>query len=129
MEPSEVLARNEGKTLEFKRDLSSPGPVVKTIVAFANTAGGRLVIGVDDRTRDIVGLEDPLREEERLANLISDRITPAILPDIEVVAWRSSNVLVAHIADSPLRPHYVKSEGPANGVYVRVGSTTRRAGP
>jgi len=37
----------EGKTLEFKRDLSSPGPVLRTLVAFANSAGGRLVI---DRT-------------------------------------------------------------------------------
>jgi predicted HTH transcriptional regulator len=124
-----ILARHEGKTLEFKRDLSSPGPIIKTIVAFANTAGGELVIGVDDETRDVVGLADPLREEERLANLIADRIEPAVLPDLEIVAWRSANVLVARIADSPLRPYFVKSEGAENGVYVRVGSTSRRAGP
>ena len=124
-----ILARYEGKTLEFKRDLSSPGPIIKTIVAFANTAGGDLVIGVDDETRDIVGVADPLGDEERLANLIADRIEPAVLPDIEIAAWRSANVLVARIADSPLRPHYVKSDGAERGVYVRVGSTSRRAGP
>lgn len=124
-----ALARSEGKTLEFKRDLSSPGPIVKTVVAFANTAGGDVVIGVDDVTHDVVGIRDALREEERLANLITDRIAPAVLPDIEVIAWRSTNVLVARIADSSLRPHHVKSEGPEKGVYVRVGSTSRRAGP
>lgn len=37
----EILKRPEGKTLEFKRDLSSPGPMLKTLLAFANTAGGR----------------------------------------------------------------------------------------
>ena len=41
----------EGKQLEFKRDLSSPQNVLKTLVAFANWAGGRLVISVDDARR------------------------------------------------------------------------------
>ena len=41
-----LLSQAEGKTLEFKRDLSSPRPLLKTLVAFANTAGGRLVVGV-----------------------------------------------------------------------------------
>lgn len=125
----DLLAHQEGKTLEFKRDLSSPGPIMKAIVAFANTAGGELVIGVEDKTRDVIGLTDPLGDEERLSSMIADRIAPAILPDIEIVPWRSLNVLVARIADSPLRPHYLKSEGSSLGVYVRVGSTSRRAGP
>jgi predicted HTH transcriptional regulator len=40
----------EGKTLEFKRDLSSPKNMFKTLVAFANTAGGRLLIGIEDNS-------------------------------------------------------------------------------
>ena len=40
-----ILNQNEGKTLEFKQDLSSPKSILKTLVAFANTAGGLLVIG------------------------------------------------------------------------------------
>ena len=44
----ELLQRSEGKTLEFKRDLSSPEGALKTLVAFANTAGGTLLIGVED---------------------------------------------------------------------------------
>ena len=43
-----LIALPEGKTLEFKRDLSSPRPILKTLLAFANTAGGRLIVGVDD---------------------------------------------------------------------------------
>ena len=44
---SELLKQSEGKTLEFKQDLSSPKPIMKSLVAFANTAGGRLIVGVD----------------------------------------------------------------------------------
>jgi predicted HTH transcriptional regulator len=54
MDLVELLKRPEGKTLEFKRDLSSPEGALKTIVAFANTAGGTLLLGVEDRTRQEV---------------------------------------------------------------------------
>ncbi|MGX6643214.1 AlbA family DNA-binding domain-containing protein [Legionella pneumophila] len=47
----ELLKQPEGKTLEFKRDLSSPSNILRTITAFANTAGGTLVIGVEDSHR------------------------------------------------------------------------------
>jgi len=40
---SEQLKADEGKTLEFKQDLSSPRNLLKTLVAFANTAGGRII--------------------------------------------------------------------------------------
>jgi hypothetical protein len=47
---AELLKADESKTLEFKRDMSSPRNLLKTLVAFANTAGGRIVIGVADKT-------------------------------------------------------------------------------
>ena len=49
-----LLSRQEGKTLEFKRDLSSPDNVLRTIVAFANTSGGVLLIGVEDGSRKVL---------------------------------------------------------------------------
>ncbi|MBS0635094.1 MAG: ATP-binding protein [Verrucomicrobia bacterium] len=45
MNIEKLLSLPESKTLEFKRDLSSLDPILKTIVAFANTAGGVLIIG------------------------------------------------------------------------------------
>jgi predicted HTH transcriptional regulator len=44
---TQLISMPEGKTLEFKRDLSSPKNILKTLIAFANTAGGRLLIGVE----------------------------------------------------------------------------------
>ena len=48
---TQLIAMPEGKTLEFKRDLSSPKNMLKTLVSFANTAGGRLFIGIEDDSR------------------------------------------------------------------------------
>ncbi len=122
-----LLKQPEGKTLEYKRDLSSPEGVLRSIVAFANTAGGVLLVGVESRTRRVLGVADPLEDEERLANLVSDSIAPVLVPDVEVFPWRKTHVLAVAVHPSAARPHYLKSLGPDAGVFVRVGSTNRRA--
>jgi ATP-dependent DNA helicase RecG len=124
---AELLKSAEGKTLEFKRDLSSPEGVLRSLVAFANTAGGVVLIGVEDRTRHVRGVADPLAMEERLANLINDSISPRLLPELDILPWRSTHVLAVQIYPSATRPHFLKSAGSEAGTYVRVGSTNRKA--
>lgn len=122
---ADLLKRPEGKRLDFKRDLSGKKGVVRTLVAFANTSGGTVVVGVDD-DRSVRGLPDPLAEEEKLANLVADSIRPALLPDIELATDQDKTVLLVRVARSR-GPFYVVSEGPDDGVYIRLGSTNRPA--
>lgn len=56
MDLVDLLKRPEGKTLEFKRELSAPDGALRTIVAFANTAGGTLLIGVEDKSGHVRGV-------------------------------------------------------------------------
>ena len=121
-----LLTEPEGKTLEFKRDLSSPKHLLKTLVAFANTAGGRLVIGVAD-DQQIWGVEHPLDEEERLCNLIADSIAPRLIPEVKLVTVDEKALLIVQVYLSGTRPHYLQTEGRENGTYVRLGSTNRQA--
>lgn len=124
----QLLAQPEGKTLEFKRDLSSPLPVLKTLTAFANSAGGRLVLGVTDE-RQVWGVEDPLEEEERLCSLVADSIAPRLVPNVELVTVDGKTLVMLEVFPSGMRPHWLKAEGMQNGVQVRLGSTNRQAGP
>ncbi|HUB80059.1 MAG TPA: ATP-binding protein [Bryobacteraceae bacterium] len=123
----DLLQSHEGKTLEFKRDLSSPDGVLKSLVAFANTAGGTVVIGVEDGSKRVHGVTAVLKAEEQLANLIADCIRPRLVPEIDIVPWRKVNVLTVHVYPSNTRPHYLERLGPESGVFIRVGSTNRRA--
>ena len=122
-----TLGQPEGKTLEFKRDLSSPAGVMRAVVAFANTAGGTVIIGVDDGSRHVRGVSNPVELEERLSNMISDTIRPRLVPDIEVLPWRRTHLVAVHVYPSPGRPYFLEREGVERGTYVRVGSTNRRA--
>ena len=122
-----LLVDPEGKTREFKRDLSSPASVLRTLVAFANTSGGILLVGVDDKSRTVRGVPAPLDTEERLANIISDGIRPLLSPEIGILPWRQTHLIAVEVFPSALRPHHVYRDGPEHGVYVRVGSSNRRA--
>jgi predicted HTH transcriptional regulator len=122
-----LLQSQEGKTLEFKRDLSSPRNLLKSLVAFANTAGGKVIVGVDDTSRQLVGVEHPLDEEERVCSLIADSISPRLVPDVEMITVDGMTLLVVEVFLSGSRPHWLKAEGSEDGVYVRLGSTNRKA--
>lgn len=127
MKIEEILTRPEGKTLEFKQNLAGIRNVLKTLTAFANTAGGVLLIGIEDGSRAVLGIEQPLDEEERLCNLISDSIEPRLAPSVELVNWKGRTLLAVEVYPSALRPHWLKSDGMDHGVMVRVGSTNRQA--
>lgn len=127
MDIVELLKKPESKTLEFKRDLSSPANVLRSMIAFANTSGGVLIIGVEDKTKKICGIDDPLLLEEKLANIITDCIEPKIVPEIEVISYRNNYLLVIEIHPSSMRPHFLKKNGETEGTYIRVGSTNRLA--
>src|SRR3982751_1680224 len=121
-----LLAQNEGKTIEFKETTRALNGIIKTVIAFANTAGGTIVIGIRDGSKELVGLTEILQEEERLANAISDSVAPLLMPDIEIQTIRGKELLILQIPHS-VGPCYLKSEGPDHGVYIRFGSSNRAA--
>jgi len=70
---------------------------------------------------------DVLDAEERLANLVAETIRPRLVPNIEILPWRKTHVLAAEVHSSAGRPHYLVRLGSDKGVFVRLGSTNRRA--
>jgi predicted HTH transcriptional regulator len=127
MDIIDLLKSPESKTVEFKRDLSSPMGILRTMVAFANTAGGTIILGVEDTTKHIRGIKDPFLLEEQLANLVNDCIMPQLIPEIEVIPWQNNYLLTIQVFPSSIRPHYLKRQGKEKGSYIRVGSTNRLA--
>ncbi|MEO1396577.1 MAG: RNA-binding domain-containing protein [Cyanobacteria bacterium J06634_5] len=122
------IRQGESKTLELKSALPQHNQIAKTVVAFANTSGGKLVIGVDD-DRQIVGLdeEDILSLQDKVASIVFDRCYPAILPEIYSANLQGTLVLVVEVFRGNLLPYYLKANGKNDGTYLRVGATNRKA--
>ena len=83
MNLKELIKNGENKRVEFKEQLPKNESIVKTVIAFSNTSGGKLIIGVNDN-QEIVGInEDNIFElQDRITSLIFDSCYPNILPEI-----------------------------------------------
>lgn len=120
----------ESKTLEFKASIPEKSDkYIKTVVAFANTDGGRLIFGVEDGTCRVVGLpqENLFTAVDKITNAICDSCEPAVTFDICAQDLAGKAVIIVSVSAGNARPYYVKSLGPVSGTYVRVGATSRPA--
>lgn len=126
------IVRGESRTVEFKSMLPKDSErYIKTIVAFANSQGGQLIIGVDDKTREVVGVDEdilfPLMDS--ISNAVSDSCVPQIVPNVEPQTVDGKTVIVVAVAPGPNRPYYLKSRGKEAGTFIRVAGTSRPAHP
>jgi len=120
----------ETRRLEFKETLPSGDRLAKTVVAFSNGSGGELYLGVQNEPREIVGLpEDQLIEiEEKVCNIISDKCTPTIIPDISFINLEGKQLLRIKIFPGNQPPYALKGLDKNSSVFIRVGSSNRAAG-
>lgn len=93
----EILA-GESKNVEFKENLPEKSiKYMKSVVAFANGTGGKIIFGIADKTREVVGFdkEDVFKKMDAIANAVSDSCEPAIIPDISLQTIDGKTVIVA----------------------------------
>jgi ATP-dependent DNA helicase RecG len=124
----ELIAKGENKKVEFKEQLPKNDSIVKTIISFSNTSGGKLIVGVSD-DREVIGIEDEsiFDLKDRLSSLIFDSCYPNILPEIYTLNLDGKLLLVIEVFRGNLLPYYLKKDGKNNGTYIRVGATNRKA--
>ena len=125
----DTIQQPEGRRLEFKQELPTVSDLSKTIIAFANDAGGVLYIGVKDNPREIVGVkeDDLMQIEEQISSLIYDNCSPIIIPEISVVNVDGLYLLKVQVFRGNNRPYFLKQKGKLNGTFIRVGSNNRVA--
>ncbi|MCM1542290.1 MAG: putative DNA binding domain-containing protein [Blautia sp.] len=129
MEKSTLLS-GESVNVEYK--VTVPGnseKYMKTVVAYANGRGGRIIFGVDDKTQEVVGMNTDhiFQTIDAITNAISDSCEPKIIPDVTLQAIDDKTVIVVEIAPGKMRPYYIKSKGLVNGTYIRASGTSRPA--
>jgi len=116
----------ESERIEYKSQLQ--GDIYKEVIAFANTDGGVIYIGIDDQG-DVVGIEDVDETYTRLTNGIRDAIEPDVTMFVRYVL-REDRVIRIEVGEGSYKPYYLKGKGlkPA-GVYVRQGAASVQASP
>jgi predicted HTH transcriptional regulator len=112
----------EGINVEFKRKVKYPEKIVREVVAFANTRGGHLFIGVDDNGT-IPGIKFAEEEDFIMQKAISDLCRPTIPFESEIIPLNEKySVIHYHIKESKSKPHYafLKKEHRYGKAFVRI---------
>ena len=125
----EIIGQSEGRRLEFKETMPGRSDLSKTVVAFANDAGGDIYIGVRDNPREVIGLPEIelVAMEEQISNIIYSRCYPGILPEISFLSVDDKHLIKVSIYRGSMPPYYLKEKGKLAGTYIRVGSSNRLA--
>ncbi|TGN33095.1 RNA-binding domain-containing protein [Lysinibacillus sp. S2017] len=121
------MQMKESPTVEFKRELTDA--VKREIIAFANTQGGQLYIGIDD-DGTIVGLEDAHKVLEAVSSMLHDSIQPDILVHtyLSVEVIEDKEIVKISVSRGTRRPYHLKSKGmKPSGVFIRYGTSVTNA--
>jgi len=120
MNIKETLYQPEGRRHEFKETIPERSDLAKTIVAFANDAGGELYIGVKNNPKEIVGVpeEGLVAMEEQISNIIYDRCYPTVLPEITFLNENNKYLIKVTIYRGSMPPYYLKEKGKLQGTYI-----------
>ena len=111
----------ETENIEFKSKLTDD--IYKEVIAFANTDGGIVYIGIDNNG-NAVGLEDVDETFLKITNGIRDAIAPDITMFVKFTLQDNGVVKIA-VGEGSFKPYYLKSKGlKYGGVYIRQGSSS-----
>jgi predicted HTH transcriptional regulator len=116
------IQEGEGLQQDFKKTISSQIKIAKTIVSFANTRGGRIIIGVNDQGK-ITGIKSD-EEIFMIEGAATFYAKPEVPVEFHLFEVQNKSVLVIEIPESQNKPHYAKDEDGKWWVYIRVKDQT-----
>lgn len=122
---------NTGETIkvQFKEGITSPGKFAAEIVAMANSIGGMILIGVRDKSGEIIGLSDELLHDygTRIANIATGNVIPVVFVTTEIISVESAGakkkILIVNVSEGVNKPYKVAK---TLKVYVKQGDTKRQ---
>lgn len=121
-----LVKQGESAHVEFKLKNNHPEKILREMVAFANTDGGILLVGVRD-DREIVGLKFGEEDDFVLQKYIHSHITPPLPYQNErYILPNEREVLIYRIPSSPDKPHMVQFETEPKA-YIRVADRSIQA--
>lgn len=122
-----LIAEGEHQQQDFKFEISDARKIAKTLSAFANTDGGRLLIGVKDNGK-IAGVRS--EEEQYMIEAAAELYChPKVSYHTQNYHVEGRNILIAQIDESTQKPVYAKDETGKNLAYLRIDDENILATP
>lgn len=119
-----LIMRFESESVEFKQELTEG--IYKEVIAFANTEGGVIYLGVDNEG-NVIGVDDVDQIYTRLTNGIRDAIVPDVTMFVRYVLQEDKTIKI-EVREGSYKPYYLKAKGiRPSGVFLRQGTSSVQA--
>ena len=100
-----LLEQGEGQSVEFEKQIPSQEDISRDMVAFANSDGGKIVLGLDDKNKHLVGVEAGDDFRNWIKELGEKRCTPRIVPQIEIIDRGGKKIVVVSVSEGDEKPY------------------------
>lgn len=124
----DLIRIGESGLVEFKKTIPQPEKFARALVAFANTRGGKILVGINDDRR-ITGVSDFEEERFLLEKAAAFFCTPEVFFSVSEETLEGKQVMLIDIPESVEKPHFVHSESGERQLYVRSGAQCVMASP
>lgn len=123
-EIKEMCALGENSKVQFKLRVDNPSKIAAEIIAFANYRGGSILIGVEDKTGEIVGLsyEQVQQAGRDIGNAATNHVRPTIYLQTETVNVEGKIILVVNVDEGIDKPYKDLS----GNIWIKQGGDKRR---
>jgi predicted HTH transcriptional regulator len=117
-----LLDQGEGQAVEFEKNVPSEDDIARELVAFSNADGGKIIYGLDDKNKHLVGVEINESFEEWIKSIGKNRCVPSVSPLIEIIEKAEKKIVIINVPegdDKPFRSDEI--------YYIRDGNLSRPA--
>jgi len=120
MNVEELVKEKENKDLDFKLELPESKKAAQLVTAFYNSRGGKIILGVEDKSRKPIGIKEPQKTEHRFTQIIRHWCKLDEEPKIEFIKYKNKDLIIIHCPKGKDTPYFVRGESKPR---VRIGSS------
>jgi len=117
-----LLEQGEGQSVEFEKSMPAEDDIARELVAFSNADGGKIIYGIDDKNKHLVGVSVDNNFESWIKDIGKNHCSPPIIPLIEIIEKSDKKIAILNVLEGVDKPY--KSD---DICYIRDGSDSRTA--
>ena len=118
----ELMEQGEGQSVEFEKFIPAEDDIARELVAFSNADGGKIIYGIDDKNKHLIGVTVDNSFEDWIKDIGKNHCAPPIIPTIEIINKAEKQIVALTVPEGLDKPYKTDDL-----CYIRDGSVSRPA--
>lgn len=117
-----LLEQGEGQSVEFEKNIPAEDDIARELVAFSNADGGKIIYGIDDKNKHLIGVNPNNHFEDWIKDIAKNHCSPSIAPGVSIFEKADKTIVILSVPEGLDKPY--KSD---EICYIRDGNLSRPA--